>query len=400
MEMFSALRHENFRLFWFSQFISQTGTWMQSLGRGWLVLELTNQPFWLGAVGAAGTFPILFFALAGGVVADRYPKRSVLVCTNALSTVITFALAILTHGGWVTVWQVMVLAFLLGTIKAIEMPTHQSFVVEMVGKEDLMNAIALNSSSFNTARVLGPAVAGVTVAIAGIAACFYLNALSYVPVIVAFWLMRKLPAQRPRRSRSVAHDLKEGLSFVRGERRVQALVALVAVSSLFGFPFLTMMPAFARDVFHVGPGGLGGMLALSGAGSVAGALVLAARSNRDGKGRMAVAAGMVFAASISLFALTARPAVAFPALVAAGWGMVTLIAPANTLVQSIVPDELRGRVMSLFSLVLLGMMPVGNLLVGALAGTIGTPVAVALSGGALGLAILVITALRPEVLKL
>jgi predicted MFS family arabinose efflux permease len=181
---------------------------------------------------------------------------------------------------------------------------------------------------------------------------------------------------------------------------VQALVALVAVSSLFGFPFLTMMPAFARDVFHVGPGGLGGMLALSGAGSVAGALVLAARSSRDGKGRMAVAAGMVFAASISLFALSARPAVAFPALVAAGWGMVTLIAPANTLVQSLVPDELRGRVMSLFSLVLLGMMPVGNLLVGALAGTIGTPAAVALSGGALGVSILMIIALRPKVLGL
>ena len=400
MEMFSALRHWNFRLFWCSQFVSQTGTWMQSLGRGWLVLELTNQPFWLGAVGAAGTFPILFFALAGGVVADRYPKRSVLICTNALSTVATFALAILTHGGWVTVWQVMVLAFLLGTIKAIEMPAHQSFVVEMVGKEDLMNAIALNSSSFNTARVLGPAIAGVTVAIAGVAACFYLNALSYIPVLVAFWLMRKLPLPRSRKSRSVADDLKEGISFVRGERRVQALVALVAAASLFGFPFLTMMPAFARDVFHVGPGGLGGMLALSGGGSVAGALVLAARSNRDGKGRMAVVAGLVFAASLSLFAFSAQRAVAFPALVAAGWGMVTLIAPANTLVQSLVPDELRGRVMSLFSLVLLGMMPLGNLLVGAGAGVIGTPAAVALSGGALGVSIIAITALRPEVLKI
>jgi len=400
MEMFSSLRHWNFRLFWSSQFISMTGTWMQSLGRGWLVLELTNQPFWLGAVGAAGTFPILFFALAGGVVADRYPKRSVLVCTNALSTVITLALAVLTHGGWVTVWQVMALAFVLGTIKAIEMPAHQSFVVEMVGKGDLMNAIALNSSSFNTARVIGPAVAGVTIAVAGIAACFYLNALSYIPVLVAFWFMRELPAPRPRKSRSLADDFREGFSFVRGERRVQALVALVAVASLFGFPYLVMMPAFARDIFHVGPGGLGGMLALSGGGSVAGALILAARSNRGGKGRMAVAAGLVFASSLSLFALSSQRVVAFPALVAAGWGMVTLVAPANTLVQSIVPDELRGRVMSLFSLVLLGMMPLGSLLVGAMAGTIGTPAAVALSGGALGVSIIAITALRPEILKI
>jgi predicted MFS family arabinose efflux permease len=398
--MFSALRHRNFRLFWTSQFVSQTGTWMQSLGRGWLVLELTDKPFWLGAVGAAGTLPILLFALAGGVVADRFPKRSVLMYTNGLSTVITLMLAALTHGGLVTVWQVMALAFLLGTVKAVEMPAHQSFVVEMVGKEDLMNAIALNSSAFNTARVLGPAVAGFVVATAGIAACFTLNAVSYVPVIVAFWLMRKLPPLPARAARSVGQDMREGLRFVRGERRVQALVALVAAASFFGFPFLTMMPVFARDVFHVGPGGLGGLLALSGGGSVAGALVLAARSGRDGKGKLAVTAGLTFAASLVLFALSPGLAVASTALVAAGWGMVTLIAPVNTLVQSIVPDELRGRVMSLYSLVLLGMMPLGNILVGSLAQAIGTPAAVALSGGALGISIVAVTLLRPEVLKL
>jgi predicted MFS family arabinose efflux permease len=398
--MFTALRHRNFRLFWTSQFVSQTGTWMQSLGRGWLVLELSDKPFWLGAVGAAGTFPILLFALAGGVVADRFPKRSVLMYTHGLSTVITLMLAALTHGGLVTVWQVMVLAFLLGTVKAVEMPVHQSFVVEMVGKEDLMNAIALNSSTFNTARVLGPAVAGFVVATAGIAACFYLNAVSYLPVIVAFWLMRKLPPLPARAARSVGQDLREGLQFVRREKRVQALVALVAAASFFGFPYLTMMPVFARDVFHVGPGGLGGLLALSGGGSVAGALILAARSGRSGKGKLAVGAGVTFAASLILFALSPGLAVAGSALVAAGWGMVTLIAPVNTLVQSIVPDELRGRVMSLYSLVLLGMMPLGNMLVGSLAQAIGTPGAVALSGGALGISIMAVTLMRPEVLKL
>jgi predicted MFS family arabinose efflux permease len=398
--MFTALRHRNFRLFWTSQFVSQTGTWMQSLGRGWLVLELSDKPFWLGAVGAAGTFPILLFALAGGVVADRFPKRSVLMYTHGLSTVITLVLAALTHGGLVTVWQVMVLAFLLGTVKAVEMPVHQSFVVEMVGKEDLMNAIALNSSTFNTARVLGPAVAGFVVATAGIAACFYLNAVSYLPVIVAFWLMRKLPPLPARAARSVGQDLREGLQFVRREKRVQALVALVAAASFFGFPYLTMMPVFARDVFHIGPGGLGGLLALSGGGSVAGALILAARSGRSGKGKLAVGAGVTFAASLILFALSPGLAVAGPALVAAGWGMVTLIAPVNTLVQSIVPDELRGRVMSLYSLVLLGMMPLGNMLVGSLAQAIGTPGAVALSGGALGISIMAVTLMRPEVLKL
>lgn len=400
MGIFDALRHRNYRLFWMSQFLSQTGTWMQSLGRGWLVLELSDQPFWLGAVGAAGTFPILLFALVGGVAADRFPKRDLLLCTNGLSTLITLLLAILTHGGWITVWEVMVLAFLLGTVKAMEMPAHQSFVIEMVGREDLMNAIALNSSTFNTARVLGPAVAGLVVAMAGIAACFYLNAASYLPVILAFLVMRNLRSSPRKSGRSIREDLREGLAYVRGERRIQALVALVGASSLFGFPFLTMMPAFARDVFAVGPGGLGALLALSGGGSVVGALMLAARSGEAVRGRVASAAGVVFSIALIVFALSGGLPVAVPALVIAGWGMVTLVATSNTLVQSIVPDVLRGRVMSLFSLVLLGMMPIGNLIVGALAGIVGTPWAVAFSGASLGASILLIVVLRREVLVL
>ena len=399
--MFAALRHRNYLLFWLSQFLSQTGTWMQSLGRGWLVLELSDQPFWLGAVGAAGTFPILLFALFGGVVADRFSKRTVLLCTTALSIVITLVLAVLTHGRWVTVGQVMTLAFLLGTVKAIEMPAHQSFVVEIVGREDLMNAIALNSSTFNTARVFGPAVAGVVVATAGIAACFYLNAASYLPVVLAFIMMRNLRAPASRSGEwTVWGDLREGIVYIRGERRIQALVALVGAASLFGFPYLTMMPSFARDVFAVGPGGLGGLMAVSGGGSVAGALLLAARGDRRGGGKRTVAAGFTFAAALTAFALSKGLVIAVPALVVAGWGMVTLVATANTLVQSIVPDELRGRVMSFFSLVLLGMMPLGNLFVGALAGAIGTSAAVALAGVSLGAAVLVILLRRPEVLRI
>lgn len=263
-----------------------------------------------------------------------------------------------------------------------------------------MNAIALNSSTFNTARVLGPAVAGLVVATAGIAACFYLNAASYLPVILAFLLMRNLRPSPRKSGRTIREDLREGLAYVRSERRIQALVALVGVSSLFGFPYLTMMPAFARDVFGVGPGGLGALLALSGGGSVVGALMLAARSGASGRGRVAAAAGIVFSISLIAFALSGGLTVAVPALVVAGWGMVSLVAISNTLVQSIVPDGLRGRVMSLFSLVLLGMMPIGNLVVGALAGIIGTPWAVAFSGGALGVSILLIVALRREVLAL
>jgi MFS family permease len=400
MAIFDALRHRNYRLFWASQFISQTGTWMQSLGRGWLVLELSNQPFWLGAVGAAATLPILLFSLAGGVAADRFPKRRILICTNSLSVVITLALALLTHARLVTVWEVMVLAFLLGTVKALEMPVHQSFVIEMVGREDLMNAIAINASTFHTARVLGPAVAGLVVAVAGVAACFYLNAASYLPVILAFLLMRNLRSAPVRSGRSVREDLREGLAYVRGERRIQALIALVGVSSLFGFPYLTMMPVFARDIYGVGPGGLGVLLALSGGGSVVGGLILAAHAARPGRGRVAVLAGFIFAAALAVFAGSGSLAVAVPALVVAGWGLVTLVALANTLVQSMVPDGLRGRVMSIFSLVLLGMMPAGNLIVGFLASLIGTPAALVASAAALGLSISLVTLLRPEVLKI
>lgn len=372
---------------------------MQSLGRGWLVLELTDQPFWLGAAGAAGTFPILFFTLAGGIAADRFSRRRLLMATNGISVLITFVLAVLTHGGWITVTEVLVLAFLLGTVKAIEMPVHQSFVVEMVGRGDLPNAIALNSSTFNTARVLGPAVAGLVVAAAGIASCFYLNAASYLPVVGAFAMMSGLKARPPRKKSSALEDLREGLRYVRGERRIQGLVALTGAASLFGFPFLTMMPSFARDVFGVGPGGLGILLAVSGGGSVVGALLLAARSTEEGRGRSAAAAGIVFALALCAFALSRSLMMAVPALAIAGWGMVTVVATANTVIQSTVPDELRGRVMSLFSLVLLGMMPLGNIIVGSLAAVVGTGLAVTAAGAALAAAVGIIVLLRPEFLK-
>jgi len=270
----------------------------------------------------------------------------------------------------------------------------------MVGREDLTNAIALNSSTFNTARILGPAVAGLVVAAAGIAACFTLNAFSYLPVMAALFLMSGLRTAPRRPRRSFGEELREGFSYVRGERRIQALIAMVGLASLFGFPYLTMMPALARNIFGLGPGGLGGLLAISGSGSVAGALMLAARSGAAGRGGMAVAAGLVFSAALSVFALSPSLGTAGPALLAAGWGMVTLAATANTLVQSIVPDELRGRVMSLYSLVLLGMMPFGNLLIGALADALGTASAVAISGALLGLSIGAVTLLRREVLSM
>ncbi|HWR97066.1 MAG TPA: MFS transporter, partial [Candidatus Methanoperedens sp.] len=247
---FAALRHRNYRLFWISQLVSLTGTWMHAVAQGWLVLELTDQPFWLGAVGAANTLPVLAFSLLGGVAADRFPKRTLLIATQSVAALLALGLGLLSLGGHVRVWHVLVVALLLGTANAIDLPARQSFVVEMVGREDLLNAIALNSFTFNAARVLGPAIAGVIVAAAGAPACFLVNAASFVPVVAALALMRGLPPAPRAHPGSVVAHLREGFAYLTRERRFQGLIALVAAGSFFGYPCITLLPAFARDVLH------------------------------------------------------------------------------------------------------------------------------------------------------
>jgi MFS family permease len=367
------------------------------VAQGWLVLELTNRPFWLGAIGAAGTLPILLFSLLGGVAADRFPNRALLLGTQSAAAALALLLALLSHGGWIAIWQILAIASFLGVVNALDMPARQSFVVEIAGREDLLNAIALNSFTFNAARVAGPAVAGVIVAGAGVTACFFTNAASFLPVVIALAAMRGLPARERARRGSVSAALREGFAYLARERRYQGLIALVGAGSLLGFPGIILLPAFARDVLRTGPGGFGALMACNGAGALVAALLLARRSGRGLGGREVVGAGLVFSAVLILFATSRSTWSAAPLLALAGAGMVAQAAAANTLVQQMVPDALRGRLMSIFTLVMMGGMPLGNLAIGALAHFVGTPTAIATFGAALGAAVILIAILRREI---
>src|SRR5262245_5939863 len=277
---FGALTHRNFRLFFIGQGISLTGTWMQNIGEGWLILTLTNSPFYVGLTAALSSVGVLLFSLYAGVIADRVDKRRFIVYMQIAFMLEAFTVAILVRTGVVAVWQVLVLATLLGIASAFDIPMRQSFVVEMVGKEDLMNAIALNSSLFNGARVIGPAIAGFLIGAVGIAVCYLLNGLSYIAVIVGLLLMRLPPRTTASKTASAWIGFREVLAYLRRERRMRALMVLTAILSVFGFPYISMMPVFARDVLHGGATGYGALNASIGIGEVIGALGIALASAR------------------------------------------------------------------------------------------------------------------------
>ena len=269
---FGALAHRNFRLFFLGQGVSLIGTWMQNIAQGWLVLELTNSPFYVGLVAAVGSLGVLLLTLYAGVVVDRTNKHRLVILTQSLSMLPAFALALLVWSRTVAVWHVAALAAFLGVVNAFDIPARQAFIVDLVGKDDLINAIALNSSAFNAARVIGPAVAGVLIGALGVGACFFLNGLSYLAVIAGLLAMR-LPSYTARpRSGSAWAGLSEALAFIRGERTVFALVVLMALFSIFGFPYFVIMPVFARDVLHRGAAGYGLMMTAVGIGALVGAL--------------------------------------------------------------------------------------------------------------------------------
>jgi MFS family permease len=376
-----ALAHRNFRLFIAGQGISLIGTWMQSVAQGWLVLTLTNSPFFVGLVSALGSLGVLAFTLYAGIVADRTDKRRTVVITQSLSMLLAFALATLVLIHRVTVWHVMVMATLLGIVNAFDIPTRQSFIVEIVGKEDLLNAIALNSSMFNAARVVGPAIAGALIGIAGVGVCFLLNGLSYIAVIGGLLAMR-LPPFAPKPSGGSAWGgFREVLQFLRSERRVNTLVVLTSVFSIFGFPFLVMMPVFARDVLHVQAGGYGALTAAVGVGAMLGALAIALNSRRlTSRGRLMVTGGTAFGVLIAMFALSRSFALSLVLLALAGCAMIVNNALTNTMIQTIVPDHLRGRIMGFYSFVFVGLSPLGAFQAGAFAERFGAPWAVGIGG--------------------
>lgn len=386
-----AFRHRNYRLFYAGQAISLVGTWMQSVAQAWLVLTLTNDPFWLGVVSAAQFAPVVLFGLFGGLVADALPKRRALVVVQAAMMVLALLLWLLTATGAVTVTAVLVLALGLGVANAVDMPVRQSFVVEMVGRDDVANAVALNSAMFNGARVLGPAVAGLVIGAAGIAPAFLINGLSFLAVIGGLLRMRDeelVPvrlAERPRTMAQVRSALAEGLRYVRRTPPVLLATVVVGFVSTVAMNFQVIVPAFARSVLGVGAEGFGFLMAASGVGSVLAALGLA-----FGRPRPSVLLGgavVLGAAQVALAGTTSYPVAAL-LLFLAGAGGIAMAATANTTIQLAVPDGLRGRVMSVYTTVFAGSAPVGGLFVGSLASAAGIQAAV-LVGGLLGVGVAV-----------
>lgn len=377
---FGALTHRNFRLFFFGQTISLTGTWMQSIAQGWLVLTLTNSPFYVGLVSALSSLGVLLFTLYAGVIADRTDKRRVIVITQTLLMLQAFALAVLVWTHLITVPQVMGLAVLLGVVNAFDIPMRQSFLVEMVGKDDLMNAIALNTSVFNATRVFGPVVAGLLIGELGVGACFFLNGVSYLAVIAGLVAMRLQPHVATFPHPSAWQGFREILAFIRADVRVSTLIVLTALLSIFGFPFLTLMPVFARDVLHSDARGYGVLMAAIGIGAMLGALTVAVYSGRIPKGRFMVAGGTAFGTFVAAFALSRSFALALALLALAGCSMIVNNALTNTMIQTLVPDALRGRVMGFYSFMFVGMSPLGAFQAGVFAEHFGASAAVVAGG--------------------
>jgi MFS family permease len=399
-----AFRHRNYRLWFVGQSISGIGTWMQMVAQSWLVLALTGDPFMIGVVAAAQYSPVLAFGLFGGLVADGLPKRRVLLATQSVFGACALLLWLLSATGAVQVWHVALVAFGFGLTNAIDMPVRNSFSVEMVGREDVSNAVALNSALFNAARIVGPAVAGLTIGAFGVSIAFLVNGLSYLAVIMALLLMRPTELQspptipRPASVGAVLGSLAEGLGYVRRTPIVLLAVVLVGTVSTFGMNFTVLMPALARDVLGTDASGYGFLMSASGLGALAAALWIAsARRSRQmliGLGALLLGLMEIVLGFSRLYPLSLL------AMLLVGFGSVSMTATANATVQLHVPDQLRGRVMSVYMTIFVGSTPIGSLIVGAIASRLGTDVAVSFGGAmsavAAGYAIVRLRRIRAE----
>src|SRR4029077_3544487 len=374
------LRHRNFQLFFSGQMISLIGTWMQTIAQSWLVYRLTGSSLLLGVVGFAGQIPVFLLAPVGGMAADRWNRHRVVIGTQLSSMILAFILAALTLLHIVRVWEICVLAALLGAVNAFDIPARQSFLIDMVGREDLMNAIALNSSMFNGARVIGPAIAGLLVAWIGEGWCFFANAVSYVAVIAGLLMMKLGPFRQMITEASPFEHIAEGFRFVQRTKPILALILLIGLVSLVAVPYSVLMPIFADRILHGGARGLGILMGATGVGALLGALTLAMRTGLRGLGRWVAISCACFGASLILFSASRWFWVSVLLLVPVGYSMMLQMTSSNTLIQAMSPDRLRGRVMSVYSMMFMGMAPLGALFAGALADRIGAPLTVGLGG--------------------
>jgi len=375
-----ALRSRNYRLFVGGQLVSLIGTWMQSVAQSWLIYRLTGSAALLGLIGFAGQIPIFILATLGGVIADHANRHRVLIATQTAMMLLAFVLAALTLEGTIRVWHILVLASCLGIANAFDIPARQAFLVEMVGKDDIVNAIALSSSMMNGARIVGPAVAGIVVATVGEGWCFLLNGLSYVAVIIALLMMTIAPRKDVHPRVSTWHSVLEGFSFAWHTRPVRALLMLLGLVSVMGMPYTVLMPIIADRTLHGGAHAYGVLMSASGSGALVGAAILTMRRHIYGLGRWIAITSIGFGASLIAFSFSRTLWLSVALLVPAGFCMMVEMAASNTLIQSMVPDRLRGRVMAVYSMMFMGMAPVGALLAGAIAAPVGAPETVAIGG--------------------
>jgi len=389
--MFRALSHRNYRLFWTGAFLSNVGTWMQAVAQGWLVLKLTDSAFWLGVDGFMAMAPGLFLTLAGGVFADWVDRRRLLIYTQVVAGTTALVLAGLISTSVIRdahdVWIILVFSFITGCCMSLAGPSYQAITFDMVGREDLANAVALNSTQFQLSRVLGPALAGVGFRFFNLAGCFFVNGLSFIAVVVALMMVRvnedpaKAEHVRPVHDhRALWRDLVEGIRYVRRRPRVFTLLSISAFNSFFGAPYLTFVPIFARDIFQLGASGLAWMMGIAGAGAFFGALVLAYLGDFKRKGWAVIGGSFAFGVCLIAFSLSTRLELSLVFLFGIGFSIVSSVAMVNTLLQHLVTDKMRGRVMSMFIFSFIGTMPIGNLIDGIASHRFGAPHTLAAGG--------------------
>lgn len=396
LETFGSLqRNPNFRLYWCGALTSNIGTWMQMVAQGWLVYQLTSSAFMLGAVSFATSAPVLLFSLYGGVLADRFERRRLMVWTQTASMLLAFGLAFLTLRGVVTVWQIMAIAFLNGVANAFNTPVRQSIISDLVKKEDLQNAIAINSTQFQTSRTLGPALAGLTLAAVGPGWCFFINAMSFVAVIWTLLVM-DVPPLPARRKSGTLSSIRDALRYVKNEQTIFALLLVAGIPALFLMPYQMMMPAFAESVLRAGPTGLGMLQSAAGAGAVAGALTIASLPKEWRTGTTQFGAIFVGGFALEAFGLSKIFGLSLVSLFVVGFAQMSYNALNQSFLQHQIVDEMRGRVLSLLTLTTFGLQPFGAMIAGLLASALGPQIALVLEGCICVLAVLAVVIRWPQ----
>lgn len=379
--IFRALRYRNFRLFFIGQTISLTGTWMQLIAMSWLVYRLTNSATLLGVVGFMGNLPSLLVAPFAGVLADRWNRHRMMIIIQAAAMLQAFILAILVLASVITVWQILLLSVFLGFVNAFDMPVRQSFLLDMIeNKNDLGNAIALNSSMVNASRLIGPSIAGILIAATGEGVCFLINAISFLAVLIALMAMKIQPRKIRPAAEPVLRELKDGLSYAFGFAPIRAIIILLALINLVGMPYTILMPIFAKDILKGGPHTLGFLMAAVGVGALISAVYLASRKSARGLGQLIAWSCGIFGAGLVAFSFSRNFWISTVLMFITGAGMISNMAASNTVLQTIADEDKRGRVMSLYTVAFRGMAPFGSLLAGSVAGAIGAPYMLLIGG--------------------